>query len=85
MIEEDDNDGDSGTMRGIGGWTRNKKGASNALINAVSILAAGKTEGEEHKFDFLSEHLQQQGELRRRELDLERKRLDLEREKTVME
>ncbi|RPA97591.1 hypothetical protein L873DRAFT_1809652 [Choiromyces venosus 120613-1] len=68
MIEENDNDGDAGTMRGI-----------------VSILAAAKTEGEECKFDFLSEHLQQQGELPQRELDLEHERLDLEREKTVME
>ncbi|PUU74635.1 hypothetical protein B9Z19DRAFT_1068063 [Tuber borchii] len=85
MMEEDDSQGDAGTMRGIGGPVRNKKGASTALIDAVSILATAKTQDKERKFNFLSEHLQQQGELRRRELDIERKWLDLEREKTAME
>ena len=85
MLEEDDNDGDASSMRGIGGPVRNKRGGSTALIDAVSILATAKTEGEGRKYDFLSEHLQQQGQLRRQELDLERERLDLEREKTAME
>ena len=85
MIEEDENDDDGRALRGIGGPGRNKKSASSALIDAVSILATAKTTGEERKFDLFSEHLQQQSELRRRELDLERQRLDLEREKTAME
>jgi len=85
MIEGDDDEGDSSAIRSISGQARNKKRGSTTLIDAVSILASARSAGEERKFDFLSEHLQQQGELRRRELDLERERLNIEREKNEME
>jgi len=85
MIEDQDDDGDFGTKRGISGPAKNKKGASTALIGAVSILASAKSDEEERKYTFLGEHLQQQGELRQKELDLERERLEMEREKNRME
>ena len=50
-------------------------------MDAVSVLASPKSEGEERKFQFLSEHLKQQGELRQKELELEREWLEIEREK----
>ncbi|KAG0126627.1 hypothetical protein HOY82DRAFT_614720 [Tuber indicum] len=51
----------------------------------ISILPSAKSEREARKFDFHSEHLQQQGELQRQELDLERERLAIEREKNIAE
>ena len=85
MLEEEDLEANSSTGRGAGRPTPQKKGKSTALIDAVSILASAKSEGETRKFDFLSEHLQQQGELRRQELELERERLAIEREKNTVE
>ena len=87
MLEEEDLEANSSTGRGAGRSTPQKKGKSTALIDAVSILASAKSEGKTRKFDFLSEHLQQQGELRRQELELEleRERLAIEREKNTVE
>ena len=85
MIEDEDDDRDFGTKRGISGPAKKKKGASTALIDAVSILASAKSDEEERKYTFLGEHLQQQVELRQKELDLERERLEIEREKNRME
>ena len=85
MIDDDDEDHDFGTKKSISGPAQKKKGASTALIDAVSILASARSEGEEKKYTFLSEHLQQQSELRQKELDLERERLEIEREKNLME
>jgi len=85
MLEDEDMEADASTARGLGGSTNKKKSGSTALIDAVSILASSKSEGEVRKFDFLTEQLQQQGELRRQELDLERERLAIEREKNTAE
>src|SRR5437660_684064 len=82
---EDDNNHDLSPTKGTGGAARNKKRDSTTLIDVVSILASAKTSAEDRKFDFLSEHLQQQGEWRQKELDMERERLAIEREKTEME
>ena len=73
MLEEEEAEIDlsMGRHEGLGVSTKKKKGGSTALIDAVSILASAKSAGEARKFDFLSEHLQQQGELRRQELDLD--------------
>lgn len=71
-----------------GGGGRNpkkKKGSGGALVDAVSILASAKIEGEEKKFEFLNRHMVQQGELRREELQLEREKLALEKEKAKAE
>ena len=68
------------TGRRTGQLMEKTQGGSSALIDAVSILASAKTEGETRKLDFLSENLQQQGELQRQELDIERERLAIERE-----
>ena len=85
MLGDEETEADSSTARGSGGSIRKKKSGSTALIDAVSILASAKSEGEARKFDFLSEHLQQQGDLRRQELALERERLAIEREKNAAE
>ena len=85
MHEEDDNDGDAGSMRGIVGPVRNKSDGSTALINAVSIQATAKTESQGCKYDILSEQMQQQGQLCHRELDLEQEWFKLEREKAALE
>jgi len=85
MIEDQDDNGDFGTKRGISGSAKKKKGAPMALIDTVSILASAKSEEEERKYTFLGEQLQQQGELRQKELDLERETLEIEREKNRME
>jgi len=86
MMDDDDN-GEPSTIKAISGPTRAKKAASSStpLIDVVSILASAKSTGEQRKFDFLTEQLQQQREFRWRELDLERERLELERKKTEME
>jgi len=62
-MEGDNDDGDSSAIWSISRQARNKKGGSTNIIDAVSILASARSAGEERKFDFLSEHLQQQGEL----------------------
>jgi len=72
-----DSDNDGASV----GIQRKRKGGSNALIEAVGILASAKAEGEEKKFEFLNRHLVQQGELRQREIELEREKLEVEREK----
>lgn len=81
MIEDDEN----AEASGIVGASRKKRSQSTALVDAVSILAAAKAEGEEKKFEFLAQHLQQQGELRHRELELEREKLEIERERNQAE
>ncbi|PUU75742.1 hypothetical protein B9Z19DRAFT_1130802 [Tuber borchii] len=48
LVAESDNDGASS------GTQRRRKGGSNALIEAVGILASAKAEGEEKKFEFLN-------------------------------
>ncbi|KAG0136999.1 hypothetical protein HOY82DRAFT_535660 [Tuber indicum] len=68
-----------------GGQRKKKKGGSNALVEAVGILASAKAEGEEKKFEFLNRHLIQQGELRQRQMELEREKLELERERARAE
>lgn len=81
---DDDNENAEGAS-GTAGVSRKKKNQSTALVDAVSILAAAKAEGEEKKFEFLAQHLQQQGELRHRELELEREKLEIERERNHAE
>ncbi|KAG0138091.1 hypothetical protein HOY82DRAFT_535028 [Tuber indicum] len=83
--EDEDFEANPRTTRSLAGSTNKRKGGSTALIDAVSILASAKSEGEARKFDFLSEHLQQQGELQRQELDLKRERLAIKREKNIAE
>ncbi|RPA93178.1 hypothetical protein L873DRAFT_1793810 [Choiromyces venosus 120613-1] len=83
-LEDDEND-----EVGCGGGrnTRKKRqgGGGAALVDAVTVLASVKTEGENKKFEFLNHHLQQQGELRREELKLEQERLALDKEKAKAE
>lgn len=69
----------------IGKGSKRKKGEGGTLIDAVSILASAKTDGEVKRFDFLNRHLLQQGDLRREELALERDRLEIEKEKARAE
>jgi len=72
-----DSDNDEASV----GTQRKRTGGSNALIEAVGILALAKAEGGEKKFEFLNWHLVQQGELRQREIELKREKLEVEREK----
>jgi len=65
-------------VRGVGRSSKRKKEGSETLIDAVTILASAKTDGEEKKFDFLNRHLVQQGDFRRAELELEREKLAIE-------
>lgn len=83
MIEEDNENAEGAS--GTAGASRKRKNQSTALVDAVSILAAAKAEGEEKKFEFLAQHLQQQGELRHRELELEREKLEIERQRNQAE
>ncbi|KAG0138573.1 hypothetical protein HOY82DRAFT_595727 [Tuber indicum] len=77
MLEDDDENADGGTAK----VPRKKKAQSTALVDAVSILASAKAEGEEKKFGFLEQQLQKQADLRYRELELEREKLEIERER----
>ena len=79
LDEEDEEDPGGSVRKG----SKKKKGGT--LIDAVTILASAKTEGESQKFDFLNRHLVQQSELRREKLVLERERLAIEREKAQTE
>ncbi|KAG0138657.1 hypothetical protein HOY82DRAFT_534429 [Tuber indicum] len=80
---DDDDDEEAGVQAGRS--SKKKKGSGGALVDAVTILASSKTEGEDKKFDFLNRHLLQQGELRREELEIEREKLALERERASAE
>jgi len=79
-LDEEDEEDPGGSVR-----KSSKKKKGGTLIDAVTILASAKTEGEWQKFDFLNQHLVQQSELRREELELERERLAIEREKAQTE
>ncbi|KAG0135009.1 hypothetical protein HOY82DRAFT_601315 [Tuber indicum] len=77
VVLKDDEDREGG----VSAIPRRKKAASNALVDAVGVLASAKRDGEEKKFKFLNRHLIQQAELRQQEIDLERVKLELEKEK----
>ena len=82
LLEEEEDDGNSQrTERG----SRKKKSSGGTLVDAVTILASAKMEGEDKKFEFLNRHIIQQGELRREELNLEREKLALKKEKAKAE
>jgi len=81
MIDDDEDDVDTNAPCSKVPSSQKIKGTSSALIHAVSIIAAAKSEGKERKFQFLGKHLKQQGELWQKELELEPERLEIEREK----
>ncbi|RPB02927.1 hypothetical protein L873DRAFT_1787381 [Choiromyces venosus 120613-1] len=82
---EDDEDDEVGCGGGRNTRKKRQGGGGAALVDAVTVLASVKTEGENKKFEFLNHHLQQQGELRREELKLEQERLALDKEKAKAE
>jgi len=61
LIDEEREEESSSTS--IEKSSKRKKGEGGTLIDAISILASAKTEGEVKRFDFLNYHLLQQGEL----------------------
>ncbi|RPA95444.1 hypothetical protein L873DRAFT_1931103 [Choiromyces venosus 120613-1] len=77
LVEEEDEGNSYGNMRG----SRKKKSGDRMLVNAVTILASAKIEGEDKKFEFLNYLITQQVELQHEELDLEREKLALKKEK----
>ncbi|RPA99654.1 hypothetical protein L873DRAFT_1789573 [Choiromyces venosus 120613-1] len=80
LLQEDDD-----RVGGVSGTQKRRKGTSNALVDAVGILASARAEGDEKKYSFLDKHLVQQGELRQQEIELEREKLELERERARAE
>ncbi|KAG0644283.1 hypothetical protein HOY80DRAFT_997044 [Tuber brumale] len=66
---DNEEDEDIGNMSGRS--TRKKRSNGGVLVDAGTILASAKSDGEEKKFEFLNRHLIEQGNLRREELELE--------------
>ena len=54
LLEGEEDDGNS---QGNGKGSKRKKSGGGTLVDAVTILASAKIEGEEKRFEFLNRHI----------------------------
>ena len=60
LLEEEEDEENSHRN---GKVSRRKKSGGGTLVDAVTILASAKMEGEDKRFEFWNHHITQQGEL----------------------